>query len=161
MAREAVQKDIEGVKYTFGRHMPKNSRKLFSRLMKIVAPTIAASVEKESINDLLYEGSKNADFVIDIASGINVLCSRMDEPEVEVLLDLILGEVVHNGNSDQKPMGNCRDNYDAVFLEASIPHVFKVIYSALEVEYQNFFGKGVDLGAMWDKAKGLIPEKSQ
>jgi hypothetical protein len=159
MAREPIQKIIDGVKYTFGRHMPKTSRRLFNRIMKIIAPTIASSVEKESINDLIWEGLKDTDFTIDCASGVKVLCSLTDEPEVEAIFDIILGEVIHNGNSDQKPMGNCRDNYDAVFLDASIPHVYKVVFAALEVEYQNFFGKGVDLGAMWDKAKDLIPGK--
>lgn len=154
MAREPVQENIDGVKYTFGRHMPKNSLKLFNRIMKIIAPTIAAGVGETSFSDAI---DKN----FDISGAINILCSRMDEPEVEAIFDIILGEILHNGGGDKKGLGNCRDNYDAVFLETGIAHVYKVILAGLEVEYQNFFGKGVDLGAMWNKAKDLIPANSQ
>jgi hypothetical protein len=129
--------------------------------MKIIAPVTVASVEKESINDLLYGDKKDPDFIIDLSSGVNVLCSRADEEEIEIIIDAILGEVIHNGKGDKKGAGNCRDNYDAVFLEASIPHVYKVIYTALGVEYSNFFGEGVSLDAIIKQAKDLIPGKSQ
>jgi hypothetical protein len=154
MGREAVSKTIDGIKYTFGRHMPRNSLKLFNRIMKIIAPTIAAGVGESSFSNAL-------DKDIDIAGAVNTLCMHTDEPEIETIFNIILGEVIHNGNSEKKGLGNCRDNYDAVFLESSIPHVYKVIFAALEVEYNNFFGKGVSLDAIVKQAKDLIPEKQQ
>jgi hypothetical protein len=154
MGRETIKKTIDGVKYTFGRHLPKSSLRLFNRIMKIIAPTIASGIGDSSFSNVLDQD-------IDIAGAVNTLCLRTDEPEIEAIFDIILGEVLHNGKSGQEGLGNCRDNYDAVFLEASIPHVYKVIYKALEVEYSNFFGEGVDLGAMLKRAKDLIPEKSQ
>lgn len=154
MAREPVQKDIDGTKYTFGRHLPKVSFKLFNRLIKIIAPTIAAGIGETSFSDVL-------DKDIDLSNAVNVLCERMDEPEIECIINIILGEVIHNGNSTGRGLGNCRDNYDAVFMDANIPHVYKVIFMALSVEYDSFFGEGVDLGAMIKKAKDMIPEKPQ
>ncbi len=152
MAREPVQKDIDSVKYIFGRHKPKNSLKLFNRILKIVAPTIAAGIGESSFSEAL-------DSDIDIAGAVNALCSRMDEPEIESIFDSILGEVIHNGNSEVKGIGNCKTNYDAVFIDATIPHVYKVIFTALTVEYGNFFDQGGNLAAILKQAKDLIPEK--
>jgi hypothetical protein len=154
MAREPIQKDIDGVKYTFGRHMPKNSLKLFNRILKIVAPSIAAGIGETSFSDIL-------DNDIDLSGAVNALCLRMDEPEIEAIFNIVLGEIVHNGNGEVKGLGNCKINYDAVFMDTGIAHVYKVIYTALSVEYDNFFGQGVSLDAIIKQAKDLIPEKQQ
>ena len=159
MAREPVQKEVEGVKYTFGRHTPKKSRKLFNRILKIIAPTLSAGIGITSLQGL----DKILDKDIDIPSAISTLCERMDEPEIEAILDTVLGEVIHNGNGDIKGLGNCRDNYDAVFLDIPVLHVYKVFGEALLVEYDNFFGEGAGLREVIEKEKSKItdttPEK--
>lgn len=161
MAREPVQKDIDGVKYTFGRHLPEASLKLFNRIMRIVGPSMAVGIDKESVSILIEKGldSKTKDIKLDIGSAVKVLCNHADEPEVEAIFSIILGEVIHNGNGTQKGLGNCQDNYNAVFMESGIYHVYKIIFAALGVEYNNFFGEGVSLDAIIKQAKDLIPEK--
>lgn len=161
MGREPAQKEIDGIRYTFGRHRPKDSLKLFNRILKIAAPAITAAIDKKSINDLIYDGSKDTDVEIDLAGAITTLCSITDEPEVEEILDKILDQVLHNGDGTIKGMGNCRENYDAVFMDTGVLHVYKVVGTALGVEYDNFFGKGANLGAMLKKARDMIPGKPQ
>ncbi len=161
MARKEVQKVIDEVKYTFYRHLPDESLVLFNRLVRIIAPTTVSSVDKETINDLLWGDTEKEDFTVDLVSGINALCLRLNEKEVKRVFDSVLGKAVHNGKSGEKGKGNCRDNYNAVFIDASIPHVYKVVYAALEVEYADFFGDGVDLGAMVGQVRDLIPAKQQ
>lgn len=163
MARETVEKVIDGIKYTFGRHTPKKSRKLFNRIIKIIGPSLTAAIEKESVNKLIREGldAKLSDINIDIGNACKVLFDYAEESELDEIFDILLNEVIHNGDGTQKGIGNCRDNYNAIFMDTGIAHVYKVIYMAMEVEYQNFFGKGASLGAMKEKIKDLIPEKSQ
>jgi hypothetical protein len=152
--REEKQKTIEGIGYTFFRHMPKSSFKLFNRLMKIIAPTIAAGVgESASFKDAY-------DKDINLADAVKVLCSRMDEQEIDDIVGIILSKVTHNGSTEKsiKGAGNCRDNFDAAFMGQSVVHIYKVILQALKVEYDTFFGEGVGIGAIVEKAKGMIRE---
>jgi len=155
MAREPVQETIDEIKYTFGRHTPKNSRRIFSRILKIVAPSLAAGVGKTSLRSI----DELLDQKIDLGSAVTMLCSRMDEKEVEEIIDNLFDQILHNGNSDQKGLGNCKKNYDAIFADTGIAHVFKVIKQALFVEYDNFFGEGVSLQERLNAAKDMTPEK--
>jgi hypothetical protein len=153
--REEKQKTIDGIGYTFFRHMPKSSFKLFNRLMKIIAPTIAAGVgESTSFKDAY-------DKDINLADAVKVLCQRMDEQEIDNIVGIILSKVMHNGSNEKsvKAAGNCRDNFDAAFINQSVVHIYKVILQALKVEYDTFFVEGAGIGTIVDKAKDLIREQ--
>jgi hypothetical protein len=124
--REPVRKVIDGEEYTFCQLPVKQSIRLLTRIIKFIGPSLGIGIHGEGIRSI-------ADIEIDPGAIISNLCSRIDEQEIEYIIDALLSQVLHNGK------GNLQQVFDAHF-GGRIPHLFKVVAAALEVNYGDFLG---------------------
>lgn len=124
--REPVKKTIDGEEYIFCQLPPKKSMKLLTRILRIIGPALGVVVgDKTKIDDIAN---------LDIKPGMIVseLCSRLDENEVEHIVDTLLSQVHHCGKGELSKV------FDEHF-GGRLPHLFNVVFAALEVEYSDFF----------------------
>lgn len=148
--REPVDKVIDGETYTFCQLPPKKSLKLLTRLLRIIGPTVGAAMEGIGAGNLGNVAALiGAD--IDLSVIVTALCDRLDENEVEAIIDTLLSQVIHNGQ------GEVSKKFDALF-GGRLPHLFKVVGEALRVEYGDFLAGMPDLSALGARA-GMTPAK--
>jgi len=144
MAREAVEKDIDGEVYTFYQMKPRKSLKVLVKIFKLVGASIGkaaegmAGKETESILD------------IDIGAIMGLLADRLDETETEQVIDLLLEQVHHKGK------GEVSKAFDDLFT-GRMSHLLKVAGAAMEVEYADFFGEGSVLQGFLKQAAINLP----
>lgn len=137
--REPVKKVIDGEQYTFCQLPPKKSLKLLTRILKIIGAPIGAAIgtwdgagPAEDVENIL-------DREIDLGAVVRQLCDRLDENDVEYIVDMLLSQVLHAGKGEVSKV------FDEHF-GGRLTHLFKVIFAALEVEYADFFdGKFGDI----------------
>ncbi len=148
--REPVRKIIDGEQYTFCQLPPKKSLKLLTRILKIIGPALGGVV-KDAGN--ISEGNIESILDLDIDPGMIVsqLCSRLDENDVEYIIDMLLSQVLHSGKGEVSRV------FDEHF-GGRLPHLFRVIAAALEVEYGDFFGGKLDLENLFKSR--AIPQAS-
>jgi len=140
--RTPVELTIDGEQYTFCQLPPKRSLKLLTRIMRIVGGPLGAS----------FKGGKPAlDADIDLSVVVTALCDRLDENEVEAIVDELLSQVICAGR------GEISRQFDAHFA-GRLPHLFKVLGQAIRVEYGDFLAGLPDLGAVLARA-GMTPAK--
>ena len=140
--REPVEKIIDGERYTFCQLPPKRSLKLMMRILRIVGPTLGVAVDgvKGSVTGAGVDVQSLMAADIDLARIVAVLCERLDQNEVEAIVDDLLSQTIHAGQ------GEVSRKFDALF-GGRLPHLFKVVYAALLVEYSDFLAAGPVLGA--------------
>lgn len=130
MATEMIRKEIEGSTYEFSQFGAKKSLKVLMRLTKIVGKPLSllvGSVEGDKSKSLL-----DRDMKMDaIALAIEALTNSMDSDEVISLIQELTGHEACM--CDGKKI-----NFD-MHYEGRLPHLFKVLWAALEVQYGNFF----------------------
>ena len=136
--REPVEKTIDGEQYTFCQLPPKKSLKLLMRLLRIVGPTMGVAMDGARGGRVDVKTLLEAD--IDIARIVSTLCERLDENEVEAIVDGLLSQTIHAGN------GEVSKRFDVLF-GGRLPHLFKVLAEALRVEYGDFLAAGPALNA--------------
>ena len=132
--REPVKKVIDGEEYTFCLLPPKQSIRLLTRILKIVGPALGGAVSGGDIESIM-------DADIDTGMIISQLCSRLDENDVEHIIDALLSQVIHKGSGDLSRV------FDQHFA-GRLPHLFKVVGVALEVQYGDFFAGKLDIGSL-------------
>ncbi|BBO74398.1 hypothetical protein DSCW_18150 [Desulfosarcina widdelii] len=127
MGREAVVKIIDDHEYTFHQMPPKQSMKLLLRIFKIVGAPAGAVADGAKAN---FKSLMDAD--LDISRIMGALCDRIDENEVEGIVDDLLSQAICKGR------GEVSRNFDSIF-KGRLPHLFKVVGAALQAEYSDFF----------------------
>ena len=130
--REPVKKTIDGEQYTFCQLPARKNMKLLTRILKIVGPALGGAVSGGDVESIM-------DLDIDPGAIISQLCSRLDENEVEYIIDSLLSQVLCAGKGEVSKV------FDQHF-GGRLPHMFKVVAAALEVEYGDFFGGKLDIG---------------
>ena len=141
--RNPVESTIDGEQYEFCQLPARQSLKLLTRLMRIVGPTLGTAVNGIASGGLDIESVLDAD--IDFSSIVTALCDRLDENEVTAIVDELLSQVIHQGRGELSKV------FDAHF-SGRLPHLFKVLGRALQVEYGNFLAELPDLGAVLARA---------
>jgi hypothetical protein len=143
--REPVRKVIDGEEYTFCQLPPKQSIRLLTRILKIIGPALGGAVSGGNVQSIL-------DLDIDPGMIVSNLCSRLDESDVEYVVDVLLSQVLHSGSGDISKV------FDQHFA-GRLPHLFKVIGTALEVQYGDFFGGKLDVaGLLKGRATPQVPQ---
>lgn len=137
--REPVEKTIDGEKYTFCQLPPKRSLKLMMRILRIVGPTLGVAVEGARTGAGVDIGALLTTD-IDVSRIVSALCERLDENEVEAIVDDLLSQTIHGGK------GEVSRQFDVLF-GGRLQHLFKVVYAALQVEYGDFLAAGPALNA--------------
>lgn len=144
--REPIEKTIDGEQYTFCQLPPKKSLKLLTRIVRIIGAPLGAAMDGlKDAGDI--RTALDAD--IDISMIVAALCDRLDENEVEAIVDTLLSQVIHAGQ------GEVSKRFDVLF-GGRLAHLFKVLAEALKVEYGDFLADMPDLSALLPKA-GTTP----
>lgn len=145
--RNPVEMMIDGEQYTFCQLPPKRSLKLMTRIIKIVGAPLGAALNGAKSGQVDLKAVMEAD--IDLSMIVTALCDRLDENEVEAIVDELLSQVIHVGG------GEVSKKFDAHFA-GRLPHLFKVVGQALKVEYGDFLAAVPDLSALLPRA-GTTP----
>lgn len=132
MARELIEKRVDGNVYSFQQFNTTKSLKIMSRLSKILLEPITlffASAGGKASSGNLLDRQLDKDM---LGKAVRSLTDRMDEDEVINLIK----ELTANDNLlvDGKKV-----DFDTHY-EGRLDHLFKVLYAALEVQYGNFLG---------------------
>lgn len=136
MARESLDRTIDGKNYLFTQYGAKEALKMLVRLSKIIGKPMALSYAAL--------GAKGADGSPEIkgdvlAQAIDALMQNAHEDDVlDICMKLSSKDCLCNGK---------QIDFNSHF-EGQLPHMFKVIKAALEVQYGNFFGALNDLPSM-------------
>ncbi len=136
MAREALEKSIDGRKYQFTQYGAKEALKMLVRLSKIIGKPMALSYA--ALGEKGADGSPQIKGDI-LAQAIDALMQNAHEDEVlDLCMKLASKDCLCEGRQIDFNM----------HYEGQLPHMFKVIKAALEVQYGNFFGALNDLPGM-------------
>lgn len=129
---------IDGSVYSFSKFGAKESMRVLTRLFKIVGEPMSLAFTatqggdpKQSLMD------RKMDPEI-ISKAVRTLAEKLDEDQV---LDLIETLTATKALCDGKKIV-----FD-LHYEGKLPHLFKVLVAALEVQYGNFFDAFTDLAA--------------
>jgi hypothetical protein len=131
--REPVEKIIDGEQYTFCQLPAKKSLKLLTRLTRIVGPSLGAALGTSSEGAVGIKAM--LDRHLDLGAVVAALCDRLEENEVEAIVDTLLSQVIHAGQ------GEVSQKFDVLFA-GRLPHLFKVLGAALQLEYGDFLAGG-------------------
>lgn len=127
MSLELVKKDIEGKLYEFEQFGAKKSLATLIRLMKLVGKPLALMFGSIKSGEKLLDMDMKSEM---ISAALAALTENMDSSEVISLMEeLCATKCLCDGK---------KINFDSHF-EGKLPHLFKVLWAALEVQYGNFF----------------------
>ena len=144
MAREEIQKTIDGETYTFRALPATQSLRLAIKLIRFLGLPISFTLD--AISSGSEEGKKevskqlnakfDSDKEIKFSEIGKALVDRMDKDEEEVIIIIkeSLASTLHSGSG----MVSSGGTFDVHFA-GRISHLVKVSMAALECEYQDFF----------------------
>ena len=128
MAREPIEKVIDGDKFIFYQLPPRKSLNLLLRIFKIIGSPLGNAIGSNQINQ---KGILDSN--IDIGSVVTSLCEKINVTEVELIINELVSQVICEGQ------GEVLKNFDNIFA-GKIQLLFKVVYEMLNIEYSGFFG---------------------
>lgn len=124
------KKEVDSHTYSFSKYGAKESLKVLTRLTRIIGEPLAIGMAAAS-------GKKSGKSLLDteidpdiIGKAVRALVDRLDEDEVMGLIEKLTSVGVL---CDGKKI-----NFD-VHYNGKLPHLFKVLWAAIEVQYGNFF----------------------
>lgn len=130
MSTEMISKEIDGHQYEFSQFGAKKSLKILFRLSKIIGKPL--SLLMGSIGDDKGKRLMDRDLKMDtIGIAIEALTSNLDSDEAIALIQELTG-------LDACLCDGKKINFD-MHYEGKLPHLMKVLWAALEVQYGNFF----------------------
>jgi len=151
MARESKTKTIDGEQYTFYQINPRQSMKCLTRIIKLIGGPMGLGMDTNGLDN-----SKDIEDIL--GSNVNIgvivsgICDRLDDDNVEYIIDTLLSQTIHKGK------GEVSKSFDELFA-GKLPHLFKVVFAAMEVEYGDFFGGKLDFLKIFKKAS-INPESA-
>lgn len=141
MAEGMIQRKVDGRLYEFSIFGAKHALRTLTKLSKIIGEPLTLAFTAMGVSDPENKGKSMFDRKIDgkmLGEAVKALTGRMDENEVLDLIEELCGEE------------NCMcDGKKIIFdkhYEGKLGHLFKVIGTALEVQYGDF------LEEMFEKA---------
>jgi hypothetical protein len=132
--RETKTAVIDGHKYECGQLPGTKSWKLLFKIAKVVAPSVGGVIDKNGVEGLMDQ-EVGPGF---LATAIDGICQRLDESEVELVIDQLkqLTVVYPNGNGNGAQLSSV---FDAHF--AGDPFgVVKWLKFALTAQFKDFSG---------------------
>lgn len=145
--REPMRKIIDGQGYVFHQMPAKESLRLLVRITKIIGAPVGAAANSMGKSEAALDQD------INLESIMSSLCDRLDEHEVERIIDALLSQARHEGEGE---LSN-QQTFEKLF-GGNLPHLLKVVMAAVEAEYGNFFvGKPVFQNLV--KMAGMTPAK--
>jgi hypothetical protein len=149
MGNKYYEHIIDNEKYIFYMLKPRISLSLLTKLIKIIGPGIGKAFPSSiKAKDILETD-------IDIGSLFHELSNKIDEKEVQEIIDILFSQVMHSGEGELlKGMA-----YDNLF-SGRIKHLLKVVLKALEVQYNDFLAGRDPLEALVEESKkmGLVQQ---
>lgn len=135
MARELIKKEIDGKTYEFQQFGPKHALKILTKLSRICGEPLALAFTAMGSKDGEKPEGGLLDRKIDgklLAAAVKALTDRLDEEEViAIVMELTANDnVLCDGR---------RVVFDSHY-QSGLGHMFKVLGTALEVQYGDFFG---------------------
>lgn len=155
MARETVEKDIDGEVYTFYQMDPMTSVVILTKILRIIATPVGKATEqiaKSGIDNIVDADVEEIVGKMNIGSIIGSLCDRLDENEVRQIIIAMLEQVHHKGKGE---VSKCFNTH----FKGRISHLLKVVGAAMEVEYADFFGEGSVVQDFLKRAAINLPEQ--
>lgn len=138
MARETVERDIDGEVYTFHQMDPMASVIILTKILKMTGTSLgkaADQVAKSGIDNLMDAEVQEVVEKMDMGSIVASLCERLDENDIRQIIITMLEQVTCKGKGEVSKCFN-------VHFKGRVSHLLKVVKVALEVEYADFFGEG-------------------
>lgn len=131
---ELIPRTVDGTEYQFSQFGAKRSLKLLLKLSKIVGKPLAMAVASADGSGSLLDKQLNPNM---LAQAVEALMERIEESEaLEIIETLTSGD-------------GCLCKHQKIVFdlhyEGRLPHMFKVLFAALEVQYGNFFDALQDL----------------
>lgn len=140
MARELIQKDIDGKHYEFEQFTATVALKTLAKLTKILGEPMAIALGGFIKDD--KPGATKKPGILDrevnsdvMAKAVKALIERLDEDEVVILVKQLTSTGVL--------CDNVKINFDEHF-RGEMAHLFSVVAVALEAQYGNFIGAITD-----------------
>lgn len=127
MARELVKKEIDSKTYEFEQFGAKKSLQILVRLSKLIGKPISLLISSFEPGKKMMDSELKPEM---LSLAIEALTSNLDSTEVISLLETLCAT---NTLCD-----GAKINFDSHY-EGQLPHLFKVVGAALEVQYGNFF----------------------
>lgn len=135
MARELIEKEIDGATYSFSQFGAKQGVKTLLKIGKMIGEPMALAFGSFSGEGPLLERKIDGNM---LGMAAKALFSRADDNEVLELITLLAAT---SCQCDGKQI-DFNSHY-----EGRYGHMFKVLQAAIEVQYGNFFDALTDLGA--------------
>jgi len=149
MVREQITKRVDDIPYEFSQFGAERALKLLVRLSKIVGKPLALAVSSAEGEGSLLKKQVNPNT---LALAVEALMERLDESEaVEIIKGLTSG--------DSCMCQGRRIEFNTHY-EGRLPHMFKVLAAALEVQYGNFFDALGGLPGFASRATTPAPTQS-
>ena len=137
---ELIEREIDGEIYNISRMRPFEAHNVLMRIAVIVAPALAANTKSASIMDA------------DLNSVVKAFCSSFDASESEAIMKAMLKNVIHKGH------GQLTEAVVNAHYVGKLPHLYKVVYAAMEVEFGGFFGESGALSGLLKMAPPLAKQ---
>lgn len=153
--RNEEERTIDDEEYTFYQLGALKSHSLLLKIAKIIGPVFG-----EMVNSTEGDGKKEGldallDANIDLSTIIDGLFERADESTVNKIMLTLLSQVTHNGDDGVGALKK-----DAIIdnhFMGRLPHMYKVVLAAAEVQYGDFFAEG----GILDNLKAKVPDGNQ
>lgn len=139
MARQPVEKCIDGENYRFMLMSPTTSLDMLTKLADVLGPTISrvfASFDRKQENtaDIM---NLNVNTAI-LGDAIALLCSRMHENKISEIIKVFTKNVISLGATGTKGSGQINDQVFDEHFQGRLLHLMKVFICCLEVQYADF-----------------------
>lgn len=150
MATELISREVDGIEYGFEQFGTRDAIKTLVRISKMMGKPLVLSIGAFKGKD------KPLDLSI-LANAASILFDTIDEIETLSLVEKLCG-------GDKVLCAGAKINFDRHY-EGRILHLFKVLNTALEVQYGNFFDAlsafvGAQNPAVQHPSTGSIPVSS-
>jgi hypothetical protein len=135
MAKEIINREIDGNMFTFGQLPPTKSVRLLVKMAKIMGVSLASMAGADPKSDI-------ANMAFDKAA--EKLLDRIDD---NIAMDIIKSSLEQTFVMNQGIKNSLDKEFDVYFAEYGVMHILKVVKTAWEVQFPDFFGeKGLFAG---------------
>jgi len=149
MGRKGYQEiTIDDEEYMFTMLKPRVSLSLLTKLLKLLGPSLG----KAFPNTIKIKQLLDAD--INVGSALIELSNKITYEENQTIIDTLFTQVSHKG---QGTLSNIKA-YDELF-SGRILHLFKVVKTALEVQYADFLEGRDALETLISKSKETLSQE--
>lgn len=135
MIRQRQQIQVAGENYELAPMITSRQVVVWTRLVKLLGPTLVQLLDGKSVADLMAMDLKDAGLGATVKEALGGLVARLGEGDVlEIVQEMLDKELFSHGNG--QPL-DFEDHFSGRLV-----HLGKVVAKALEVNFGDFFGGG-------------------